>query len=92
MSLSGCIQGQGYGCSAHWREVTGMAYSDMDVLAVAPSQGEADQLADAVLSAGLADDALALSKEKWEQRRYSGDPYWRAIGRDAICLIGPNWS
>lgn len=34
-----------------------------NVLAVAPSQGEADLPADAVLSAGLANNALALRKK-----------------------------
>jgi len=62
------------------------AYSDVDVLAVAPSQGEADQLADAVLSAGLADDALALTEHEWARQRNSDDPYWRAIAQDALCL------
>lgn len=55
-----------------------------NVLAVAPSQGVADQLADAVLSAGLADNALALRKKEWEQRRYSGDLYWRLCIRASV--------
>ena len=62
------------------------AYSDVDMLAVAPTPREADQLADAVLSQQLADDVLALSTTEWERLRCSHDPYWQAISRDALCL------
>ena len=65
------------------------AYSDVDLLAIAPSQAEADALADALLGARLADDVLALSQERWRQLRASNDPYWRAIGRDALRLDQP---
>lgn len=60
------------------------AYSDVDLLAIAPSQAEADALADALLGARLGDDVLALSQERWRQLRGGDDPYWRAIGRDAL--------
>ena len=38
------------------------ARSDVDLLAVAPDQSAADQLADALLGTGLADDVIALSQ------------------------------
>ena len=65
------------------------AYSDVDLLAIAPTAAAADQLADALLAARLGDDVLALSQERWRQLRSSDDPYWRAIGRDALRLDAP---
>lgn len=62
------------------------AFSDVDLLAVAPDQSQASALADDLLAAGLADDVLALSQERWRQLREGEDPYWRAIGADAIRL------
>jgi uncharacterized protein len=32
---------------------------------------------------------LALSQERWQQLRSGDDPYWRAIGRDALRLDQP---
>ena len=60
--------------------------SDVDLLAVAPSQEQAFELADALLSAGLGDDVIALSHSRWQQLRSGGDPYWAGIGRDAVPL------
>ena len=65
------------------------SYSDVDVLAVAPSQSQANSLADAVLRLGMADDVLALTDQEWQKRRSGDDPYWRAIGRDAVRLSSP---
>ena len=65
------------------------AYSDVDLLAIAPNQQQADALADALLDARLGDDVLALSQERWQQLRHGDDPYWRAIGRDALRLDQP---
>lgn len=65
------------------------ACSDVDLLAVASSQAAAAALADALLAAGLGDDVLALSTERWQQLRASDDPYWRAIGREALRLDQP---
>ena len=62
------------------------AYSDIDMLAVAPTPGVADQLADAVLSQQLADDVIALCTSEWDRRAASQAPYWQAIRRDALCL------
>ena len=50
---------------------------------------QADALADAPLGARLGDDLLALSQERWQQLRSGDDPYWRAIGRDALRLDQP---
>lgn len=65
------------------------ACSDVDLLAVAPTRGAADVLADALLAAQLGDDVLALSHEQWQHLRAGDDPYWRAIGRDALRLDRP---
>ena len=65
------------------------AFSDVDLLAIAPSRGEANRLAEAVLEAGMADDVLALSDQEWQERRTGDDPYWSAIGRDALRLSQP---
>ena len=65
------------------------AFSDVDLLATAPSRGEANRLAEAVLEAGMADDVLALSDQEWQERRTGDDPYWSAIGRDALRLSQP---
>lgn len=64
------------------------AYSDVDLLAVAPDQPAAELLADALLEAGLADDVIALSQDRWLQRQAGNDPWWRSICRDAIPLAG----
>ena len=65
------------------------ACSDVDLLAIAPNQQQADALADALLDARLGDDVLALSQERWHQLKQGDDPYWRAIGRDALRLDQP---
>jgi len=65
------------------------AYSDVDLLAISPTQVAADALADALLDSRLGDDVLALTHERWHQLRNSDDPYWRAIGRDALRLDQP---
>ncbi|MEX1316209.1 MAG: nucleotidyltransferase domain-containing protein [Synechococcaceae cyanobacterium] len=65
------------------------AYSDVDLLAIAPSQAAAEALADSLLAARLGDDVLPLSAERWQQLRAGDDPYWQAIGRDALRLDPP---
>ena len=65
------------------------ACSDVDLLAIAPNQQQADALADALLGSRLGDDVLALSQERWQQLKQGDDPYWRAIGRDALRLDTP---
>jgi predicted nucleotidyltransferase len=50
------------------------ARSDVDLLAVAPDQSAADQLADALLGTGLADDVIALSQGRWFERQRGDDP------------------
>lgn len=62
------------------------ARSDVDLLAVAPDQSIADQLAEALLGAGLADDVIGLSQGRWLERHQGNDPWWRGICRDAIRL------
>ena len=64
-------------------------FSDVDVLAVAPNRSQASELADAVLDLGMADDVLALTELEWQGRRNGDDPYWSAIGRDALRLSQP---
>ena len=32
---------------------------------------------------------LALTEQEWKERRNGNDPYWRAIGRDAVRLSAP---
>ena len=61
-------------------------FSDVDVLAIAPNRGQASALADAVLNLGMADDVLALTDTEWQERRNGDDPFWHAIGRDAVRL------
>ena len=62
------------------------AYSDVDVLAVAKDQTTANQLAEAVLANGIADDAVALTTADWLKQARTDDPYWRAIAREALRL------
>ena len=50
---------------------------------------QANRLTDAALEAGMADDVLALSDQEWQERRTGDDPYWSAIGRDALRLNQP---
>ena len=62
------------------------ARSDVDLLAVAPHQSSADQLAEDLLGEGLADDVIGISLARWRERRQGDDPWWRGVGRDAIRL------
>ena len=62
------------------------AFSDVDVLVVAPERTRAEQLANDVLASGIADDVLALTLQEWDQRQHDSDPYWSAIVQDALCL------
>ena len=65
------------------------AFSDVDLLAIAPNRSQASELADAVLDLGMADDVLALTELEWQERRNGDDPYWSAIGHDALRLSQP---
>jgi len=51
--------------------------------------GDLEALADALLSAHLGDDVLPLTHERWHELRSSENPYWRAIGADALRLDQP---
>ena len=62
------------------------ARSDVDLLAVAPDQSAADQLAEALLGTGMVDDVIPLSQARWLERQRGDDPWWRGICRDAIRL------
>ena len=72
-----------------WARGNWDGFSDVDVLAVAPNRSQASELADAVLDLGMADDVLALTELEWQERRNGDDPYWSAIGRDALRLNQP---
>ena len=72
-----------------WARGNWDGFSDVDVLAVAPNRSQASELADAVLDLGMADDVLALTELEWQERRNGDDPYWSAIGRDALRLSQP---
>ena len=61
------------------------AYSDVDLLAIGPSEPAADALP----SAHLGDDVLPLTHERWHELRSSEHPYWRAIGADALRVDQP---
>ncbi|MEB3264057.1 MAG: nucleotidyltransferase domain-containing protein [Synechococcus sp.] len=61
-------------------------FSDVDLLAIAPTEPQASQLADALVSSGLGDDVIALSEARWQQLQSSDDPYWVAIRSDAMHL------
>lgn len=65
------------------------AYSDVDLLAIAPDEGEAIELADALLDAHLGDDVLPLTLERWQRLACTDEPYWRDIRREAIRLDAP---
>ncbi|MCP9832104.1 nucleotidyltransferase domain-containing protein [Synechococcus sp. HJ21-Hayes] len=51
------------------------AYSDVDLLAIGPSEPAAEALADALPSAHLGDDVLPLTHERWHELRSSEHPY-----------------
>lgn len=62
-------------------------FSDTDLLVVADRQEHADQLADALLVAGLGADVIALSRMRWEAMASSDSPHWRSIHRQARQLL-----
>jgi predicted nucleotidyltransferase len=81
--LYSCGEAFGYGS---WARDDWDSRSDVDLIAVAPARAQADQPADALLSACLGDDVIALDSNQWLERRRSPDPHWRGIARDAIRL------
>ena len=72
-----------------WPQGDWDGFSDEDVVAVASNRDQASGLVDSVLRHGMADDVLALTEQEWKERRNGDDPYWRAIGRDAVRLSAP---
>ena len=64
-------------------------FSDVDLLAIALTASQANNLADALLGNGIADDVIALTQADWQYFRNSTDPYWRSIGNDAFRLDQP---
>lgn len=64
------------------------ALSDVDLIAVAASQEEANALGDRILAARQGDDVLCFDREGWRRRIEGDDPYWRGIRRDAIFIAG----
>jgi predicted nucleotidyltransferase len=60
--------------------------SDVDLLVIAERRSDAEDLADALVQACLADDVLALDRTTWE-RRCASSPYWQAIAREACPLL-----
>ena len=64
-------------------------FSDVDLLAIALTANQANNLADALLGNGIADDVIALTQADWQCFRNSTDPYWRSIGNDAFRLDQP---
>lgn len=62
-------------------------FSDTDLLVVADGQDQADQMADALLDAGLGADVIALSRIRWQAMASSDSPHWRSIHRQARQLL-----
>jgi predicted nucleotidyltransferase len=50
------------------------------------ARSDVDLLAEALLGTGLADDVIALSQGRWQERQRGDDPWWRGICREAILL------
>lgn len=50
-------------------------------------QAAAERLADSLLEAGLDDDVIALSRERWQQWKGDSDLLWRGICRAAVGLL-----
>ncbi len=62
-------------------------FSDTDLLVVADGQDQADQMADALLDAGLGADVIALSRARWQAMASSTSPHWRSIHQQARQLL-----
>jgi predicted nucleotidyltransferase len=62
-------------------------FSDVDLLVIAEQRPDAEALAEALLSASLADDVLGLDRATW-RRRLAASPYRRAIAGEARTLAG----
>jgi uncharacterized protein len=82
--LYSCGEAFGYGSRARgdWD-----GWSDTDLLVVADAQEQADQLADALLDAGLGADVIALSRARWDGMAHSDSPHWQAIRQQARQLL-----
>ena len=62
-------------------------HSDTDLLVVADSQENADELADALLDASCGADVIALSHASWDAMATSESPHWRSIHQQARQLL-----
>jgi hypothetical protein len=51
------------------------------------ARSDVDLLAEALLGTGLADDVIALSQGRWQERQRGDDPWWRGICREAIRFL-----
>ncbi|WP_225322873.1 nucleotidyltransferase domain-containing protein [Synechococcus sp. RSCCF101] len=63
-------------------------WSDTDLIVVAEREATAQWWADVILEAGLAQDVLAMTRERWQALPASPSAIWQAVARDAVLLLG----
>ena len=61
--------------------------SDTDLLVVAESTATAEQWADQLLDHGVAQDAIGLDREAWQDLPQHASVIWRNVARDALPLL-----
>ena len=61
--------------------------SDTDLLVVAGDQSTAEQWADQLMDHGIAQDAICLDQEAWQQLPQNPSVIWRNVARHALPLL-----
>ena len=61
--------------------------SDTDLLVVSDTKAEAEEWADRLLDAGIAQDVIGMDREAWAQLPHHPSVIWRHVARDAMALL-----
>ena len=61
--------------------------SDTDLIVVSDTKAEAEEWADRLLDAGIAQDVIGMDLEAWAQLPNHPSVIWRHVARDAIALL-----
>lgn len=61
--------------------------SDTDLIVVSDTKAEAEEWADRLLDAGIAQDVIGMDRDAWAQLPHHPSVIWRQVARDAMPLL-----